>query len=111
MKAFTITAAMAMLFAQAHTSPIASKAEARQFAAQITFEGAPPDVAFYTASIIADGSVVPIYNPLSVSHIKSLGGATCTFYGIDGSVTTVVGAQTVDVGPPQTQTSGSCLAL
>ena len=50
-------------------------------------------------------------NPLSISHIKSEGGATCTFFGIDGSVTTVVGAQTVDVGPPQTQVSGSCLAL
>ena len=41
----------------------------------------------------------------------SEGGATCGFLGIDGSQTTVVGAQTVDVGPPQTQISGSCLAL
>lgn len=50
-------------------------------------------------------------NPLSISHITSLGGATCSFVGIDGSHTVVVGAQTVDVGPPQTQVSGSCLAF
>ena len=50
-------------------------------------------------------------NPLSISYIESAGGATCTFFGIDGSQTTVVGAQTVPVGPPQTQVSGSCLAL
>ena len=50
-------------------------------------------------------------NPLSVSHIESQGGATCTIIGIDGSVTTVVGATTVDVGPPQTQVSGTCRAL
>ena len=29
----------------------------------------------------------------------------------DGSDSVVVGAQTVDVGPPQTQLSGSCRAL
>lgn len=63
MKAFTISAAIAMLFAQAHASPIAAKAEARQFAAQITFQGAPPDAAFYTASIPADGSVFYLGKP------------------------------------------------
>ena len=46
MKAFTISAAIAMLFAQAHASPMAAKAEARQFEAQITFQGAPPYVHF-----------------------------------------------------------------
>ncbi len=50
-------------------------------------------------------------NPLSISHISSAGGASCTLFGVDGSKTTVVGADTVDVGPPQTQVSGSCLAL
>lgn len=50
-------------------------------------------------------------NPLSVSKIRSEGGATCTFFGAEGSVTTVVGANTVDVGPPQPQVSGACLAL
>ena len=58
---------------------------------------------YLTCTIIAD--------PLSVSHISSEGGASCTLFGIDGSTTTVVGANTVDVGPPQTQVSGSCLAL
>ena len=57
MKAFTISAAIALLFAQAHTSPVAPKAEARQYDAQITFQGAPPDAAFFTASIPTDGSV------------------------------------------------------
>lgn len=51
-------------------------------------------------------------NPLSVSKISSLtGGAVCTFKGIDGSVTTVIGEETVDVGPPQTQISASCRPL
>jgi hypothetical protein len=47
-------------------------------------------------------------NPLSISQISSVGGGFCTFFGIDGSETTVVGAQTVPVGPPQTQVSGVC---
>lgn len=50
-------------------------------------------------------------NELSVSQITSLGGASCTFFGSEGSITTVVGAHTVNVGPPQPQVSGSCLAL
>ena len=49
-------------------------------------------------------------NPLSISHITVSGDAEtiCTFYGVDNSVTTVFDDDTVDVGPPQTQTSGSC---
>lgn len=35
----------------------------------------------------------------------------CTFHGIDNSVTTVSGAELVDVGPPQTQVSGSCQSI
>ena len=50
-------------------------------------------------------------NPLSVSQISSEGGASCGLFGVDGSETTVVGANTVDVSPPQSQVSGSCLAL
>ena len=46
MKAFTISAAIAMLVAQAHTSPIAVKTEARQFKAHITFQGAPRKSSF-----------------------------------------------------------------
>jgi hypothetical protein len=50
-------------------------------------------------------------NPLSISHISSnTAGFQCTFNGIDQSVTTVNGAETVDVGPPQTQLKGSCSA-
>lgn len=141
MKFSTISAALALLATSALASPVPADAPSkRQFEAQITFQGAPPDVAFYTLSFPTDGSFVPICkppllfsipcfrftsnfpchthaelymadNPLSISHIKSSGGATCTFNGIDGSRTTVVGAQTVDVGPPQTQTGGSCRAL
>lgn len=154
MKTFSICTAMAILAATfSHAAPV--ELETRQFFAQVTFQGAPPDVAFYTRSIPTDGSVfylststwfwfyIPLLfvflfqhssplslygqpaslknpflpnilrldDPLSISHIKSLGGATCTFYGIDGSVTTVVGAQTVDVGPPQTQLRAVCRAL
>lgn len=48
-------------------------------------------------------------NPLSISHISSsTAGIQCTFNGIDHSVTMVHGAQWVDVGPPQTQVTGSC---
>jgi hypothetical protein len=54
-------------------------------------------------------TITLLANPLSVSQIQGhTDGYTCTFYGIDGSVTIVVGAQTVPVGPPQTQVSGSC---
>lgn len=48
---------------------------------------------------------------LSISHISSADASVqCTFHGIDNSVTTVSGAELVDVGPPQTQISGSCSA-
>jgi len=47
----------------------------------------------------------------SITSISSDGGATCTFRGVDGSENTVVGAQTVDVGPPQVQLTGSCRAF
>ena len=154
MKSFsicTVTAVLAAAFS--HAAPL--EVESRQFQVQVTFQGAPPEVAYYTRSIPSDGSVyylskstcsstslpwsillswAPIAivsyaqpcffkpeNPLpnllytddvlSISHIKSLGGATCAFYGIDGSKTIVVGAQTVDVGPPQTQISAVCQAF
>ena len=47
---------------------------------------------------------------LSVSHIYIPAGATCTFYGDHGSVTSGTGSITVDVGPPQPQVSGTCRA-
>ncbi|KAL1847171.1 hypothetical protein Plec18167_002014 [Paecilomyces lecythidis] len=87
----------------------AAPAEKKQFSAEITFIGAAG--ASFSQSFVADGSSIAITNPLSISHISSDGGATCSFKGVDGSNTVVVGAETVDVGPPQTQVSGSCLAL
>ncbi|PYH44311.1 uncharacterized protein BP01DRAFT_86823 [Aspergillus saccharolyticus JOP 1030-1] len=75
----------------------------------ITFIGAAN--AQFTQSFPTDGSTVAITNPLSISHIaSSTAGVTCTFAGIDHSTTTVSGAVTVDVGPPQTQIQGSCTA-
>ncbi|KAL2044814.1 hypothetical protein N7G274_002589 [Stereocaulon virgatum] len=110
MQTFTIAAAIAFLATSVYGAPASSKAEARQFQALITFNGADPN-AYFTQSVPTDGSTFSIYNPLSVTSITSAGGATCTFYGIDGSQTVVVGAQTVPVGPPQTQVSGSCRAF
>ncbi|KAE8377144.1 hypothetical protein BDV26DRAFT_219770 [Aspergillus bertholletiae] len=73
----------------------------------ITFVGAAN--AQFSQSFPLDGAETRITNPLSISHIESsTPGVSCTFNGIDHSVTTVSGVQTVDVGPPQTQTSGSC---
>lgn len=50
-------------------------------------------------------------NPLSVSHIITdlPVDCACTFSGIDGSVTTTLSNEEVDVGPPQTQVSGVCV--
>lgn len=50
-------------------------------------------------------------NDKSVSKISSAGGGVCTFTGIDGSETTVVGDEEEDVGPPQVQKSGVCDTL
>ncbi|KAJ5295438.1 hypothetical protein PENANT_c001G08700 [Penicillium antarcticum] len=80
---------------------------ARNDQVDITFIGAAD--AQFTRSFPSDGSVVSIGDPLSISHISSnTAGIQCTFNGIDHSVTTVTGAELVDVGPPQTQLSGSC---
>ncbi|GAD96228.1 NRPS-like enzyme [Paecilomyces variotii No. 5] len=97
------------IFAALAAVSTAAPAEKKQFSAEITFIGAAG--ASFTQSFVADGSNVAITNSLSISHISSDGGATCSFKGVDGSNTVVVGAETVDVGPPQTQVSGSCLAL
>ncbi|RAK95958.1 uncharacterized protein BO80DRAFT_367574 [Aspergillus ibericus CBS 121593] len=73
----------------------------------ITFEGAAN--AQFQQTFPTNGASTSITNPLSISHIISgTNGVHCTFNGIDHSVTTVSGAQTVDVGPPQTQVSGAC---
>ncbi|KAB8072360.1 hypothetical protein BDV29DRAFT_158630 [Aspergillus leporis] len=73
----------------------------------ITFIGAAN--AQFTQSFPINGANVQITNPLSISHIASnTVDVSCTFNGIDHSVTTVTGVQTIDVGPPQTQISGVC---
>ena len=74
MKSFTTISTFLFLFAaglQAAPSSIA-----RQFEAQLTFQGAPPDVAYYTLSVPTDGSVFQIctlpadspFPPLSIYH-------------------------------------------
>lgn len=51
-------------------------------------------------------------NPLSISKISSNTNLVeCSFTGVDGSFTTVDGAVWTDVGPPQTQVSGTCVKL
>ncbi|KAJ5374339.1 hypothetical protein N7517_006345 [Penicillium concentricum] len=73
----------------------------------VTFIGAAD--AQFTQSFPSNGDWVQIANPLSISHIQtSAEGITCVFNGVDHSVTTAIGTQLVDVGPPQTQVSGSC---
>ncbi|PYH28354.1 uncharacterized protein BO87DRAFT_371165 [Aspergillus neoniger CBS 115656] len=75
----------------------------------ITFVGAAN--AQFQQQFPTNGVSTKISNPLSISHISSTtGGVKCTFNGVDNSVTTINGAQTVDVGPPQTQISGTCRA-
>lgn len=130
MKTFTVTAILAIAASLVQAAPAQ---QTRQFEAQLTFVGAADGS--FTLAVPTDGTVFPISklllhssspfsspivrsfklsqtaNDLSVSKIASLGGATCAFDGVDGSHTVLVGAQTVDVGPPQVQVSGSCRAF
>lgn len=57
MKAFAISTFLFLLAAKLNAAPTST---ARQFEAQLTFEGAPPEVAFYTLSAPTDGSVFQI---------------------------------------------------
>ncbi|PMD19926.1 hypothetical protein NA56DRAFT_690138 [Hyaloscypha hepaticicola] len=107
MKTFTTAAFFAFVATLAAAAPTSQGSNGIE--AVITFQGAAG--AQFTLSVPTDGTTFSIDNALSISHIVSEGGATCGFHGIDGSETTVVGAQTMDVGPPQTQVWGSCLAL
>ncbi|KGO66604.1 hypothetical protein PITC_079760 [Penicillium italicum] len=103
MKASTILGLFVAYAATASAVPM----KKRSHEVEITFVGAAD--AQFTQSIPTDGSVVSIENPLSISHISSnTAGVQCTFDGIDHSVTIVNGVQWVDVGPPQTQVTGSC---
>lgn len=63
-------------------------------------------------AIEESGKLTSLANPLSISHIEiDASGVSCTFKGVDQSVTTVTGPATVDVGPPQTQIEGTCSAV
>ncbi|KAJ5725628.1 uncharacterized protein N7483_006985 [Penicillium malachiteum] len=76
---------------------------------KVTFIGAAD--AEFVQYFPTDSRPISISNVLSISHIEvDASGVTCTFDGIDNSVTTVTGPSTVDIGPPQTQVSGSCWA-
>ncbi|KAK8139792.1 hypothetical protein PG984_000915 [Apiospora sp. TS-2023a] len=88
-----------------------AEADARSLSTAIKFEGAAD--AAYTIVVPVDGQYHETYNSLSISHINVLGAnyITCTAKGVDGSVTTVRGGETKDVGPPQTQTKVACSAV
>lgn len=59
MQTFTIAAAIALLATQVCSAPASTKADARNFQAQIRFNGADPD-AFFTLSAPTDGTTFPI---------------------------------------------------
>ncbi|KAK2614600.1 hypothetical protein N8I77_001409 [Diaporthe amygdali] len=86
----------------------APAAESRQFKAVVTFTGA---AASYTLQVPTDGSLFQTNNDLAVDLISSQGGATCSFFGIDGASVTIVGANSATVAPPQAIESGSCRAF
>lgn len=137
MKAFTISAAVALLVAIAQAAPSPAQVDARQSSATIVFEGAD-DAALNTVVIPADGSVhaismsilidaiffqsshprkiaivltIILDNSLNVSHIRcGPPGVICTIYGSLGGVTTCRGSSTVPFGPPQPAASVSCRA-
>ncbi|KAL2807705.1 hypothetical protein BJX63DRAFT_62574 [Aspergillus granulosus] len=102
MKPSLLATTLAALTSITSASPI----EERAHLAYITFYGAAD--AFFSLDFPTDGSPVQITDVLSISKITSTSDAVCHFKGVDGSFTQVVGQQTVDVGPPQTQVWGSC---
>ncbi|KKY35245.1 hypothetical protein UCDDA912_g04790 [Diaporthe ampelina] len=100
--------AMSILSALAGLTSAAPAAEPRQFEAVITFTGA---AASYTLNVPTDATLFQTNNNLAVDTIRSEGGASCTFFGVDGARVTIVGANSAAVAPPQAIQSGSCLAL
>ncbi|MCJ1428863.1 hypothetical protein MMC29_006774 [Sticta canariensis] len=109
MKAFTISAAVALLAIIAQAAPSPARVDARQYSATITFSGA--DGAGYTLMIPADGTVISIDNSLSVSRITcGPPSVLCYIYGLHGSVTTCGDAlpPPAVVGPPQPAVSVAC---
>ncbi|MCJ1354006.1 MAG: hypothetical protein MMC33_003993 [Icmadophila ericetorum] len=100
------------LFGLVYASPVPEGAlEARQnvFDALVICYGAAG--AQVTFEIPADNQPHAITESLSCSMLCLEGGATCLVTGIDGSETELIGAMCADVGPPQVQVSGSCLAF
>lgn len=83
-----------------------------QFSKVFGLDGAAVEIGLYQSiPNNMNSTLMLLGDPLSISHIMSnTEGVKCTFNGVDNSVTVVEGAQTVDVGPPQTQISGSCVA-
>ncbi|MCJ1294558.1 hypothetical protein MMC34_006116 [Xylographa carneopallida] len=113
MQPFPTTSALLLLATLSQAAPLripSRQSPEHGFTAQITLEGATPEASL-TQSVRTDSVPFYITNPLSISHIQSQGSASYTFFGVDDSVTAVYGAQTVDVGPPQTQLSGICWTL
>jgi len=107
MKIPAIAFALLHLSSLCYGAPGSPYVEARRtFESPVYFIGAG---AYYTLLLPYDGSNFTISNPLSVSRIITdpIPG-TCTFYGIDGSVTVVPVKSDVEVGPPQTLVSGTC---
>ncbi|KAG8161290.1 hypothetical protein KVR01_009554 [Diaporthe batatas] len=100
--------AISIISALAGLTFAAPAAEPRQFKAVITFSGA---AASYTLDVPTDATVFHTNNGLAVDTISSLGGATCSFSGVDGATVTIVGARSAAVAPPQAIVSGSCLAF
>ncbi|KAG7007335.1 hypothetical protein G7Y79_00010g028360 [Physcia stellaris] len=115
MQFFTTPAMVALLTSMLSLTTTAAPPplEARQGAGPtVTFSGAGPNPPTYTLTPPFRGENITITNPLSVSHIsvdQTLG--VCSFQGIDGSRAFIVGAGSVDVGPPQTQLSLRCCAF
>ncbi|KAL8991134.1 MAG: hypothetical protein Q9169_007937, partial [Polycauliona sp. 2 TL-2023] len=94
MKTFAITTALALLTSMvsaAPTTPPTGNLSPPNYIL-ITFIGAAEGR--FTQGFPANFYGSSIYNPLSVSKISNPGGATCIFYGVDGSFTTVPSGQT-----------------
>ncbi|KAK8095550.1 uncharacterized protein PG998_002177 [Apiospora kogelbergensis] len=102
------TFAATTLFAGLAMAAPAPEADTIILRATVKFEGAAG--ASYSRSVPVDGHSQATDNALSISHIyvQAPNYVSCIAKGVDGSVTTVKGGQTKDVGPPQTQTSVTC---
>ncbi|ODM17591.1 hypothetical protein SI65_07266 [Aspergillus cristatus] len=105
----SILSILSTLAATAIAVPVAVPGENHHSTATVMFFGAAD--ASFTQDFKTDGTETDIHNVLSISKISVPAGVTCTFDGIDGSVTKVSNQAVVDVGPPQTQVSGACWNL